>query len=433
MGFGYWVINYCEEFFKLYLFLFCIVRIERDNKKAALTFMAGLITVCCVFMADQSNIILLKGTIGLLIIIENIVSMKRKTYCYMAILGEVLIMSADMIIGAVVCDLASFDMVWENTNFFANIAINSISLGGLLACSFWLFKKKIICDWGYRSKEVIKYIVFVTGGLFVFCIYEVPILEADLLQRKTQIQGVHFIEDTVITVLFVIIAVMFLINTVYRRRFQSENVEYRTLLKRQKYYYEDLLEREEKTRKFRHDVLGHLNYMKVCLDDGKGEEARRYLEQVTGIVSGMKRTVNTGNSILDITAEYTLREADEVTLEWRGIFPDIIKMEDIDLCILFSNLLSNAIRAANDSPGEKTVKAECRVLGKNLLLQIKNPVKKGEKIKFKNGRPITTRNKEYHGLGILNIEAIVSKYNRNICFQCMDEFIVYIVLEDIIK
>lgn len=434
MGLCYWLINYCEELLKLYMFLFGIIAIERKNKKAiACIFIAGLIVVFLFFLVDNKNTILLKVVVGLLIITENILFMEQKTFFYMAILSEILIIFVDMIFGVIVFDLIQLDAVWENTDNFINISINSFSLLILSIYSFIIYKKNIKYDLSFLSKGVVKTIVFVIGSLVVFCIYAVSLLESDLLNIKTKFNGGHYIIDIVIISLFVIISIKFLINVINRERFQSENGVYRTLIKHQKFYYEGLLKREEQTRKFRHDIMGHLNYIKICLDDGEEEKAILYLKQVYGTVSRLQKDIETGNNIINIVIGYALLDADDIEFDWKGIFPDDINMEEIDLCILFNNLLSNAIRSSKKSQREKSVKVECRILGRNIFIQIRNSVNEDEKIRFVNGRPISSRDKQYHGLGIINIESVIKKYNGNLCFQYMDDFIVNIILENIVK
>ena len=90
---------------------------------------------------------------------------------------------------------------------------------------------------------------------------------------------------------------------------------------------------------------------------------------------------------------------------------------DFDLCIIFGNLLDNAIEACskmNNIPKEIFIKV--RMQHDIIYIYVKNTsYKYPKKI---DGKFITSKkNKEYHGIGIESVRKSVEKYNGHLDFD----------------
>ena len=92
---------------------------------------------------------------------------------------------------------------------------------------------------------------------------------------------------------------------------------------------------------------------------------------------------------------------------FRSMFPKICKISAYDLCTIFSNLLSNAIEAAEKSV-EKRISMECRYTDENIVIITRNTFK--NEGQFERSRIVTTKKDiEYHGFGIGNIKDAVKR------------------------
>ena len=90
-------------------------------------------------------------------------------------------------------------------------------------------------------------------------------------------------------------------------------------------------------------------------------------------------------------------------------------IKDVDMVILLSNLLDNAIEACAKIEGEKEIILESYIKKGKWMLKISNPV--AQKPLIVNNRILTTKdNKRIHGIGILNIQRVVEKYSGNVLF-----------------
>lgn len=205
---------------------------------------------------------------------------------------------------------------------------------------------------------------------------------------------------------------------------------YKTMLQGRKNYYKSMIERDKETMGLRHDMQEHLQLVGTYLEEGEIEFAKEYLENMTGRME-KEFLVNTGNHILDIVIKDVWRDAGEVQLIWKGGFPGQTKIKDIDMCILFSNLLRNAIEAVRQSKQERKIEVDIKTIMKNICVRVENPVDKP--IEFKGKRPITTKtDKRQHGFGITNIEDVVKSYNGQCEYKVGSQFVIEIVLENVI-
>ena len=91
------------------------------------------------------------------------------------------------------------------------------------------------------------------------------------------------------------------------------------------------------------------------------------------------------------------------------------KINDVDMVILLSNLLDNAMEACAQVDGEKKILIDS-VLGKQMwCIEVSNPTKKNVII-TKNRIDTSKENKEIHGYGLMNIERVTKYYNGTLDF-----------------
>ena len=105
---------------------------------------------------------------------------------------------------------------------------------------------------------------------------------------------------------------------------------------------------------------------------------------------------------------------------WNGELKKNIKVELFDLCILFSNLLSNAVEAACKVEGGKSRFVEVKIghFNGRIMIKVSNSCILNS---IHNTELKTSKiDKENHGFGLKNIERIVEKYDGQILLNCID-------------
>ena len=136
------------------------------------------------------------------------------------------------------------------------------------------------------------------------------------------------------------------------------------------------------------------------------------------------RLYDTGNFITDALLNAKFQEAEKVNTEivLNGSIP-AEQINDVDMVILLSNLLDNAIEACSQIVGNKKIVIDS-ALGKQMwCIEVRNPVKINITI-IKNHIDTSKENKATHGYGLMNIERVTKHYNSILKLICMNkEFI----------
>lgn len=233
-------------------------------------------------------------------------------------------------------------------------------------------------------------------------------------------QSGDWLEKIVVVAFFIVMVLLqYIFYSVSKEKLRQELEMKDLLYKGQEKYYKLLLKREYDTQKIRHDMRNHMLCLHELLYQEQYNKSMKYLEEYMEQLSSIDYVIQTGNNIMDIIVN-DIHNRYSVDINFRGIFPAHLVMNDVDLCVIFSNLFSNAAEAT-----EKTKDAEIEIMVRNtsngLIVKIKNPVK--EKLIIKNNRIGTTKkNKKEHGFGMMNINSIVQKYHGKIIYQYKENF-----------
>ncbi len=181
----------------------------------------------------------------------------------------------------------------------------------------------------------------------------------------------------------------------------------------QKSSYEELLRREEETRNYRHDMVGHLLCLESYAKEGNMKGLENYLsiiQQQLSLIQG-KRYL-TGNQVLDVISNhYLFGVEDETKVYVSGVVEDSLAIDDVSLCSVYMNLLKNAIEELERiEGGEKFLKIDFSQ-GKNFFcIEIRNSVSKQSKEK-KNVLKSEKEDKRNHGIGLQNVKKVVKEYD----------------------
>jgi len=191
-------------------------------------------------------------------------------------------------------------------------------------------------------------------------------------------------------------------------------------------YYQAMLEKEEETRKFCHDIKNHLFCVNELVNQGKLEELKEYLQNFSEEFGEIaKKSYTTQNPMFDAILHDKLNQLDDtVEIIVQGYFTGAERMDLYDFCLVFSNLLNNATEELlwvkeTGRKGFLHIRIKCT---ENFSeVKISNAVK--EKLHFnKYGLPETKKaDKKYHGFGLKKVQSILEKYQGEIKFTSTPE------------
>lgn len=161
---------------------------------------------------------------------------------------------------------------------------------------------------------------------------------------------------------------------------------------------EQALVRYERTRAFRHDVKNHLTVLDTLLAEGDTARARKYLEKLQASAGELSLSVRTGNPIVDavLGEKLALAGAEGIEVRLSLTLPRSCRADGLDLCVIFSNAVDNAVRACRDVSGKRWLRIGGKRQGDFLLLEFENSCASPEPF-----RP---------GTGLSNIRTAAERY-----------------------
>lgn len=226
---------------------------------------------------------------------------------------------------------------------------------------------------------------------------------------KEAIIIMHIVEIMALISVFILIMLVYYIYNM-NRHIQRINENEREARVMQKMFYEKLLEKEEDTRKFRHDMSNQLIYLQALLENGKTEELKKHMELLNHSMKEIHEKVYvTGNDMLDIMINYYKDHLNKETqIRVLGGMSGNIKADSVEQCVIFSNVIKNAIEEINRGEFEKpfiTIKIENGEEMVGIIVENSSEEKKNKKGKFQTSK----RDIKNHGIGTSNIKETVKK------------------------
>ena len=174
----------------------------------------------------------------------------------------------------------------------------------------------------------------------------------------------------------------------------------------QRDYVEESNLRYKQTQSFRHDVKQHLLVLNGLLERGEVQQAKDYLDKLERIPEQFSYPCKTGNTVTDTLLSSKLSIAIQygIRIECTVKIPSSCNLDDLDLCVLFSNAVDNAIHACRQQGGKGCF---IRISGKQ----------KGDffMLEVENSCPYAGAYKK--GIGLSNIEAVAEKYSGAVTTQ----------------
>ncbi|MGN0396326.1 MAG: sensor histidine kinase [Coprococcus sp.] len=263
--------------------------------------------------------------------------------------------------------------------------------------------------------------------LTLFCLFE-PFLEGIFEGLEKYFQKKTYTLAWCVFILALNCAVAY--GIAYRKRakyYKLKSENYKTQFKDEYTYFQDYKDQQSDTAKFRHDFNNHVLVMQDMFNAGEYEKAKEYFSQVygkQGISDGKGRCCSkilTGNEMADIliSAKTEEMQKNDIELSVEGSLAPLSVIEPVDMCILLSNLLDNAIEANQKYMGKRYIKIRTGSSDVLFTVMITNPTQ--EVVKMNRELPVTTKtDKEKHGFGLSNVREIVAKYDGEMQFKAVD-------------
>lgn len=200
-------------------------------------------------------------------------------------------------------------------------------------------------------------------------------------------------------------------------------------LRMQEERYDSLLKNLEQTSRLRHDWRHHLLSLNGFAESGKAEELSAYLRELLPEYSAEQETPVCRNHVVDVIIRHYAAVAKEqgILMQIEMDFPKTVRCSHSDLCIIFGNLVENAVEACTARSEEpRTIEIKTHIQGEQLVVLIKNTY--AQAVRCCGGEYYSVKH-EGVGLGLSSVKRVVEKY-RGVMNIHYDEthFSVYILL-----
>lgn len=296
------------------------------------------------------------------------------------------------------------------------IIINSVNLVTIfvicgIARLFFLKQKHILPQNASRSYLILFLLGEISLSMFVTA-FQLKDSSSDQLNK---IMAVCLIVGSVV---FLLTSIILIMNHISKTHFENISKINEKLVRSQEQYYIMLLQKEEETRKFRHDINKHLNCMRILFNEKKYIELENYFDQMGASVQNLHSELQIGNDLIGAILKDVSDKHSSVSVDIVGKIPQALRLDNMDICTIFYNLFDNAFTAAERSD-KKSVNISARLLDDNLFFTIKNTI--SHKIEIVNNILTTEKHDtRYHGFGSGNAVICAENNGGELIYKCSD-------------
>lgn len=268
-----------------------------------------------------SDKVWLKFTHASMVILQNILA----DVIHMVILGE--------IGNGILCDYAN--------PYMAKRCVSVAMLSALLNVIYTAVVLRIKKKEKINSVWIAVSLQFFLAFAAVWEIWRLPDMNEDYDR--------YFMLICVVSVLEFALLMLYLSQS-EKQEAEAEAARLQKIIEEEKVHYQELEQRREEMAKLRHDYDTILTSVMNLLEDGKTTEAETVLQDLSVRISATREypfcPIPIINAIL--TEKQKVCEAEGISLSVDLMIPDAVGAADLDLCMIFGNLMDNAIRACRE-------------------------------------------------------------------------------------
>lgn len=175
--------------------------------------------------------------------------------------------------------------------------------------------------------------------------------------------------------------------------------------------YKDLQKKYNQMCKISHDINRHISSLKTLIEISDNEKADVYFSELIAETKILFPAIKNQNLILEILLNITSEKCNEKNIEFTLDIEDFLMgfMSDMDMTIIFSNLLDNAVEACLDIPeSQRMIKLIIKAQMGLIVIKVINSCCALDRFEEK---PYHSTKKNHQGIGLSNVRNIVEKYD----------------------
>lgn len=177
-----------------------------------------------------------------------------------------------------------------------------------------------------------------------------------------------------------------------------------------------MTEQYGQSERLRHDMKNHIIALSGLCRNGEWEQLEGYLKRMEDSIPEAYGDM-TGNKAVDALLYRKRKQAEAEEAEWECDvrIPKESGIDEFDLCVLFGNLLDNALEACEKlrsggahGRARRFVRVQAKTVRKCFLLEVENSMDGTER---PAGGFTNKKTAQGHGIGLLNVSDVVQKYD----------------------
>lgn len=207
--------------------------------------------------------------------------------------------------------------------------------------------------------------------------------------------------------------------------------QYESYLKSQVKHLDEIMLKQKELRRFKHDMNNQLLAIQGYFHEGDTTGGEAYVSSLLQHLQTPTAMIKTGNSALDaiLSTKKALAESKGITVDMDVQISNCLSLEPVDVCVIFGNVLDNAIEACDRIvKGEKRIQLMLVQREGKLLCRLTNTAST-----IDTSKPLYTTSKsdkERHGYGLVNLRESLAKYDSEPVIEYKDgifslKFVVY--------
>lgn len=295
-----------------------------------------------------------------------------------------------------------------NSTWYSSAAtvLNWILLFFAFRIYIFLISKKPINS--IRTHELVLFSILVSGEIFFLHFINEILVLSKVNYELTIILAMFLLLDLYIAYLLRKISESYELEKEFELITQQSQLQLSA--------YKELDAKYNTSRKIIHDVRRHISSLEGLINVNNLKVAEEYKGLLNTELDKLVPRFNCDNPILSVIVNSKLIVAENMKIDFKlNIeFSELNFISDLDITVIFSNLIDNAFEACEKLPENKRY-INLSVVRHNyvMFIYLENTY---ESINIQHDKYVST--KEYHqGIGLANVKSAIEKYNGNFNFS----------------
>lgn len=301
-------------------------------------------------------------------------------------------------------------------SFFNRNIVNLILMGITLPFVAIFFRRVLLPALWKANDKVWNYIWLIPGMYtLLYFVYLLDISEESIASSRSLFMSI-------IVFIGIISAILLLLHAIRQMednaRLKADMDTTNLILNQQREQYRSLTENIEHTKNMRHDMRHQIAAISGYLNRADLDGALRYCQELTQSIQSPDEKIFCDNLTINVIISYYLASAEGNGIKnfiKLQIPSDIGRISEQDLCVIFGNLLENAVEACQYVPeSERFLHLSSRVRYNKLYITLDNSFDGNAK---KENDIYLSRKRDGQGIGLSSIRAAAERYDGIVEFS----------------